>query len=151
MPWTMCWDPVCTVAEVWCCSEHYLWLWVAFWWRFLGWRHRLQCIVIVQSFLRLLKLHKLAVGKLDLSRGDLTYSVLHNRLNSPWNIPLTNRPNSTIKIFVLYHCLLGLGDNDPLSHFNLCGPFLSKAVQLHHQCQCLLITLIELMAFNAEL
>ena len=22
----MCWDPVCTVAEVWCCSEHYLWL-----------------------------------------------------------------------------------------------------------------------------
>ena len=33
------------------------------------WRHRLQCIVIVQSFLRLLKLHKLAVGKLDLSRG----------------------------------------------------------------------------------
>ena len=26
MPRTMCWDPVCTVAEVWCCSEHYLWL-----------------------------------------------------------------------------------------------------------------------------
>ena len=25
MPQTMCWDPVCTVAEVWCCSEHYLW------------------------------------------------------------------------------------------------------------------------------
>ena len=22
----MCWDPVCNVAEVWCCSEHYLWL-----------------------------------------------------------------------------------------------------------------------------
>ena len=22
----MCWDPICTVAEVWCCSEHYLWL-----------------------------------------------------------------------------------------------------------------------------
>ena len=22
----MCWDPICTVAEVWCCSEHNLWL-----------------------------------------------------------------------------------------------------------------------------
>ena len=30
------------------------------------WRHRLQCIVIVQSLLRLLKLHKLAIRKLDL-------------------------------------------------------------------------------------
>ena len=37
MPRTMCWDPVCTVAEVWCFSEHYLWLWVAFWWQlFVG-------------------------------------------------------------------------------------------------------------------
>ena len=36
------------------------------------WRHILQCIVIVQSFLRLLKLRKLAVDKLDLSRGGLT-------------------------------------------------------------------------------
>ena len=26
MPQTMCWDPICTDAEVWCCSEHYLWL-----------------------------------------------------------------------------------------------------------------------------
>ena len=26
MPWNMCWDPVSNVAEVWCCSEHYLWL-----------------------------------------------------------------------------------------------------------------------------
>ena len=33
------------------------------------WRHRLQCIVIVRSFLRLVKIHKLAVGKLDLSGG----------------------------------------------------------------------------------
>ena len=32
---------------------------------------RVQCIVIVQSFLRLLKLHKLAVRKLDLLRGVL--------------------------------------------------------------------------------
>ena len=22
----MCWDPISNVAEVWCCSEHYLWL-----------------------------------------------------------------------------------------------------------------------------
>ena len=48
-------------------------LWVAFWWWFLGWRHRLQRIVIVRSFLRLLKLHKLTVGKLDLSRGGSYY------------------------------------------------------------------------------
>ena len=26
MPQTMCWDTICTVAEVWCCSEHYQWL-----------------------------------------------------------------------------------------------------------------------------
>ena len=36
------------------------------------WRHILQCIVIVQSFLRLLKLRKLAVCKLDFLRS---YSV----------------------------------------------------------------------------
>ena len=35
------------------------------------WRHRLQCIVNARSFLRLLKLHKIAVRKLDLSRGVL--------------------------------------------------------------------------------
>ena len=34
-----------------------------------SWRHILQCIVIVRSCLRLLKLLKLAVCKLDLSRG----------------------------------------------------------------------------------
>ena len=55
------------------------------------WRHKLQCIVIVQSFLRLLKLHKLAVGKLDLLRGGLTrcHGVLDHGLNLWWNIPLT--------------------------------------------------------------
>ena len=74
MPWTMCCDPICPVAEVWCCSEHYLKLWVDFWWRFLGLTHRLQSIVIVQSLLRLLNLHKLVVGKLDLLRGG-SYSV----------------------------------------------------------------------------
>ena len=35
MTQTMCSDPICTVAEDWCCSEHYLWLWAAFWWWFL--------------------------------------------------------------------------------------------------------------------
>ena len=38
------------------------------------WRHRLQRIVIVRSFLRLLKLHKLAVGKLDLARESYSAS-----------------------------------------------------------------------------
>ena len=38
---------------------------------FSWWRHRLQCTVIVCSFLRLLKLHKLAVGKIDLQGGVL--------------------------------------------------------------------------------
>ena len=89
MPRTMCWYPICTVAEVWCCSEH-LWLCVAVSW----WRHRLQCIVIVRSFLRLLKLHKLVVGKLDLSGGGLTrcQGVLDHGLNLRRNIPLTFRP-----------------------------------------------------------
>ena len=27
MPGTMCWDSICTVTEVCCCSEYYLWLW----------------------------------------------------------------------------------------------------------------------------
>ena len=26
MPQNMCWDPFTNVAEVWCCSEHYFWL-----------------------------------------------------------------------------------------------------------------------------
>ena len=54
------------------------------------WRHRLQCIVIVQSFLCLPKLHKRAVGKLDLSRGGLTlcHGVLDHGLNLHRNIPL---------------------------------------------------------------
>ena len=59
----MCWDSVCTVAEVWCCSENYLWLFDG---GFLL-EAILQCVVIVRSFLRLLKLRKLAV-----SRGGLT-------------------------------------------------------------------------------
>ena len=86
----MCWDPICTVAEVWCCSEHYLWLWLFFWWRFLGLRHKLQCIVIVWSLLRSLKLLKLALRKLDLSRAGRTWchGVLYHGLNLHRNIPL---------------------------------------------------------------
>ena len=82
----MCWDPICTVAEVWCCSEHYSgFLTVISWWR-----HRLQCIVVWQSFLRLLKLDKLEVGKPDLLRGGLTccHGVLDHGLNLHPNIPL---------------------------------------------------------------
>ena len=44
------------------------------------WRCILHCIVIVRSFLRLLKLRKLAFCKLDLSGGS--YSV--SRCVRPW-------------------------------------------------------------------
>ena len=47
MPRTMCCDPICAVAEVWCCSEHYLWLWVAFWWRFLA--GGIDCSVLIKK------------------------------------------------------------------------------------------------------
>ena len=86
MPQTMCLDPVCTVAEVWCCSEHYSgFLTVISWWR-----HGLQCIVVWQYFLRLLKLDKLAVGKHGLSRGGLTccHGVLDHGLNLRPNVLL---------------------------------------------------------------
>ena len=42
---------------------------------FFGWRQRLQGIVIVLSFLRLLKLHKLAVGKTVISGGWVLLGV----------------------------------------------------------------------------
>ena len=63
---------------------------LAFWWQFLSWRHRLQYIVMVWSFPRLLKLHKLAVRKFDLSRGGLTrcHGVLNHRLNLRHNVTL---------------------------------------------------------------
>ena len=54
-----------------CCSEHYLWLFDG---GFLL-EAILECIVIVRSFLRLLKLRKLAVGKLDLAGGESLLSV----------------------------------------------------------------------------
>ena len=55
-----------------------------------SWRHRLQCFVILRSFLRLLKLRKLVVCKLDLLRGGLTqcHDVLGHGLKLCGNIPL---------------------------------------------------------------
>ena len=60
----MCRDPVCTVAEVWCSSEHYLWLFDGGILYIVG---GVYCIVLLSwsLFLRLLKLRKLAVCKLD--------------------------------------------------------------------------------------
>ena len=54
------------------------------------WIHLLQCIVVVRSFLRLLKLRKLAVRKLYLWRGVHTrcQGVLDYGLNLHRNIPL---------------------------------------------------------------
>ena len=88
---------MCTVADVYRC-----WCLVLFWALFVAmsgffkavswWRHsvlcKVQCIVIVQSFLKLLKLHKLAVKKFDLSRRGLTWChcVLDHGLNLRWNI-----------------------------------------------------------------
>ena len=48
------------------------------------------CIIMVRSFLRLLKLHKLTVCKLDLSGGSYSLScVLDHGLNLHRNLPLT--------------------------------------------------------------
>ena len=54
------------------------------------WTHLLPCIVVVRSFLRMLKLRKLAVRKLYFSRWGRTrcQSVLDHGLNLHWNIPL---------------------------------------------------------------
>ena len=54
------------------------------------WIHLLQCIVVVRLFLRMLKLCKLAVRKLYLSRGGHTWwqGVLEHGLNLHRNIPL---------------------------------------------------------------
>ena len=55
------------------------------------WTHLQQCNVIVWSFLRMLKLRKLAVRKLYLWRGGPTrcQGVLVHRLNLHRNIPLS--------------------------------------------------------------
>ena len=76
----MCGDPICTVAEVWCCSEYYLWLFDGGF--LLEVYTALYCYRAIFS--------KLAVCKLDLSRGGLTRShgVLDHGLNLHWNIPL---------------------------------------------------------------
>ena len=63
--------------------------------------HLLQCIVVVWSFLRMLKLRKLAVHKLYLSRGCRTQcqGVLEHGLNLHRNIPL----------IILLQCNIPLG------------------------------------------
>ena len=60
------------------------------------WTHLLQCIVVVRSFLRMLKLCKIAVPKLYLSRGDRTQrqGVLEHGLNLHRNIPLSYCANT---------------------------------------------------------
>ena len=97
LPRTMCWDPICTVAEVWCCSENHCGVLTEVSW----WRHSLQCIVTMQSFLRFLKQHKLVVCKLDLSGGS--YSV--SRCVRPW-IKLTPeypfKVQTALTIFLLH-------------------------------------------------
>ena len=62
------------------------------------WRHRLQCIVIVLSFLRLLKLHKLAVRKFDLSREVFTqcHGMLDHGLNLHRNIPSDSEGDQSV-------------------------------------------------------
>ena len=54
------------------------------------WIHLLRSIVVVRPFLRMLKLCKLAVHKLYLSRGGPTWchGVLDHGLNLHRNIPL---------------------------------------------------------------
>ena len=61
---------------------------MAFWWRFIG---GLQYIVVVRSFLRMLRLRELAVCKLYLSRGGPSrcHVVLEHGLNLHRNIPLS--------------------------------------------------------------
>ena len=55
-----------------------------------SWIHLLQCIVVVRSFLRKLKLRELALCKIYLSRGGSTWchGVLEHGLNLHRNIPL---------------------------------------------------------------
>ena len=59
------------------------------------WTHLLQCVVVVRSFLRMLKLRKLVVRKLYLSRGcTRCQGVLERGLNLHRNILLnTNYTN----------------------------------------------------------
>ena len=60
------------------------------------WIHLLQCIVVVRLFLRMLKLRKLVVCKLYLSRAGHTrcQGVLDYGLNLHRNIPLNS--NSSV-------------------------------------------------------
>ena len=81
----MCWDPVSNVAEVWCCSEHYLWL-------FDGdlyldpFTAVYCCCAVVSEDAKA----KLAVHKLYLSKGGRTrcQGVLEHGLNLHQNLHL---------------------------------------------------------------
>ena len=53
-----------------------------------SWIHLLQCIDVVQSFLRMLKLHEIALCKLYLLRGSYSVSQCVRTLNLDRNIPL---------------------------------------------------------------
>ena len=94
----MCWDPVSDVAEVWCCSEHYLWLFDGdlYWDPFAA----MYCCCAVVS--EDAKLRKLAVRKLYLSRGG-AYLVSHG-LNLHRNIPFKQHFFS-VTINITYYCL----------------------------------------------
>ena len=76
------------------------------------WIHLQQHIVVVRSFLRMLKLHKLAVHKLYLSRGGRTtcQGVLDYGLNRHRNIPLIFQYNklqqSKTVLFGMHVCQL---------------------------------------------
>ena len=73
------------------------------------WTHLLQRIVVVRSFLRMLKLRKLAVRKLYLSRGGRTLcqGVLEHGLNLHRNIPLSEvclQPDSSFLLMAISKC-----------------------------------------------
>ena len=81
----MCRDPICNVAEVWCCSELYLWLFDG------GFLVETYTAVYRYRavFSEVTKIVKLAVGKPDLLRPGLTWchGVLDHGLNFHQNIP----------------------------------------------------------------
>ena len=105
-------------------------LFAAFWWRFLGWRHRLQCIFIVQPFLRLLKLHKLAVGKLDLLLiATQCHGMIDHGLNLcreyPFKGPVHIYAKSSVVNIEIKHLHLGFTLSLPTVHVD----------RSHHQWQ----------------
>ena len=106
-------------------------LFVAFWWLFLSLRHILQRNVIVQSFLRLLKLRKLALCKLDLGGLTRCHGVLEHGLNLHRNIPLMflgrtwaikNSSSVILSLCITVYAAVSCHDSAPkllLTHFLL--------------------------------